>query len=308
MDIDQTISDFLEESRKTGQKPLLVILGGTASGKTALSVEIAKEFDGEIISTDSRQVYKYMDIATAKIKPQEAEGIPHYMIDIIEPNEEFTLADFVNKAKIHIEDILRRGKLPILAGGTGLYTRAICENYKIPRISPNNKLRQKLQQELEEKGEEYLYEELQKLDPEAAKKIHPHNHRYVIRAIEIAKSGQKKADLKSKNQYNVLKFGIKWDREKLYARIDQRAQYQIEEGLINETKMLLQKGYDLSCPAMSSLGYPEMIKYITGEISLTCALELLQKNTRNYAKRQLTWFRREPDVIWISGEELTTKN
>lgn len=308
MNIDQTISGFVKESQETGQKPLLVILGGTASGKTALSVEIAKKFDGEVISTDSRQVYKYMDIATAKIKPQEMEGIPHYMIDIVEPDQEFTLADFVNKAKVHIEDILRRGKLPILAGGTGLYTRAICENFQIPRIPPNYDLRNRLEKELEEKGEDYLYEKLQKVDPEAAKKIHPHNHRYVIRALEIAETGQKKSGLKGQSEYNVLKFGIEWDREKLYERIDTRAAHQIEDGLINETKMLLQKGYDLSLPSMSSLGYPEMIKYITGEMSLEEALELLQKNTRNYAKRQLTWFRREPDVIWISGEELATKN
>ena len=308
MDIDQIISDFLSESHETGQKPLLVVLGGTASGKTALSVKVAGKFNGEIISTDSRQGYKYMDIATAKIKPQETEGIPHYMIDIVNPDEEFTLADFVKTAKMYIEDILRRGKLPILAGGTGLYIRAICENYAIPRIPPNNELRIQLQKEFEENGPEYLYDKLQKLDPEAAEKIHPNNYRYVIRALEIANTGQKKADLKNEAQYNVLKFGIEWDREKLYERIDARAANQIEEGLINETKMLLQKGYDLSLPSMSSLGYPEMAKYINGEISLEEALCTLQQNTRNYAKRQLTWFRREPDVIWISGEEVANKN
>ena len=308
MDIDKTILEFVKGSKKNNQKPLLVILGGTASGKTALSIHIAKNFNGEVVSTDSRQVYKYMDIATAKITPQEMDGIPHHMLDIVEPDQEFTLADFVNKAKIHIEDILRREKLPILVGGTGLYIRAICENYKIPRIPPNNKFRLNLQKELEEKGGDYLYEKLKRLDPEAAKKIHPHNHRYVIRALEIAQTGQKKTDQKGKNEYNVLKFGIEWDREKLYERINKRAANQIEDGLINETKTLLQKGYDLSLPSMSSLGYPEMIKYIKGEISLDEALELLQKNTRNYAKRQLTWFRREPDVIWISGEDLATKN
>lgn len=308
MDIDQIISDFLEESRQMGEKPLLVILGGTASGKTALSVEIAKKFNGEIISTDSRQIYRYMDIATAKIKPQEMQGIPHYMIDIVDPDEEFTLADFVKKAKMHIEDILRRGKLPILAGGTGLYIRAICDNYAIPRVPPNQELRAELQKQLEENGPEYIYEKLKELDPQAAEKIHPNNSRYVIRAIEIALAEGKKEDLKFHPQYNVLKFGIDWDREKLYERIDARAANQIEEGLINETKTLMQKGYDLSLPSMSSLGYPEMAGYINGEISLEEALAALQQNTRNYAKRQLTWFRREPDVIWISGEELAAKN
>ncbi|MCD6109535.1 tRNA (adenosine(37)-N6)-dimethylallyltransferase MiaA [bacterium] len=308
MDIDQTISEFLEESYKSRQKPLLVILGGTASGKTALSIQIAKKFNGEVVSTDSRQVYKYMDIATAKVTYNEMQGIPHYMIDIVEPDSGFTLADFVNKAKIHIEDILRRGKLPILAGGTGLYARAICENYQITHIPPNNELRLKLQNELDEKGEDYMYKKLQELDPQAAGKIHPHNHRYVIRALEIVSAGKKKSNLKSKSEYNLLKFGIEWNRDKLYERINARAANQIEDGLINETKMLLQRGYDLSLPSMSSLGYPEMIKYMEGELSLDQALELLQKNTRNYAKRQLTWFRREPDVMWISGEELFNKN
>jgi len=307
MNIDQLILKFVKESKESSQKPLLVILGGTASGKTSLSIKLAKLFNGEIISTDSRQVYKYMDIATAKIKPQEMQGIPHYMIDIVDPDQEFTLADFVNKAKIHIEDILRRGKLPILAGGTGLYIRAICENYTITHIAPNSLLRAKLQKELEEKGESYLYERLKSLDPESADKIHPHNHRYVIRAIEIAEAGQKKSNLKSKGEYNVLKFGIEWDREKLYERINARASNQIKNGLINETKILLQKGYNLSLPSMSSLGYPEIIKYMSGEVSLAEALALLQQNTRNYAKRQLTWFRRESDVIWVPGEEISTK-
>jgi tRNA dimethylallyltransferase len=303
MEIDQTVKTFLEESKEANLKPLLVILGGTASGKTALSIRFAKKFDGEVISTDSRQVYRYMDIGTAKVKPNEMEGISHYMIDIVDPDEEFTLADFVKMAKKHIDDIHRRGKLPILAGGTGLYTRAICENFQIPNVPPNYKLRAELQNEIEEKGEEYVYNKLEKLDPEVAKKIHPHNHRYVIRAIEIIMEGNK-TNSKGKPEFNVLKFGIEWDREKLYERIDTRALHQVEEGLINETKLLLSKGYDLSLPSMSSLGYPEIAKYIKGDLSLDDALSLLQKNTRNYAKRQLTWFRREPEVIWIPGEKI----
>ncbi|MBD3156373.1 tRNA (adenosine(37)-N6)-dimethylallyltransferase MiaA [Candidatus Peregrinibacteria bacterium] len=308
MDIDQIIKDFLEKADKSEKMPLLVILGGTASGKTSLSIDLAKRYQGEIISTDSRQIYKYMDIGTAKIKKNEMHGIAHYMIDIVEPDEQYTLADFVNKATRHIEDIGKRGKLPILVGGTGLYIRAICQNYAITRIPPNNALREKLKQELEEKGEAYLYEKLKKADPHAAKKIHPHNHRYVIRALEIAASGKKKSYDKKESRYEVLKFGIEWDRETLYERINTRAKEQVEEGLINETKMLLQKGYDMSLPSMSSLGYPEMIRYIRKELSLEEALALLQKNTRNYAKRQLTWFRREPDVIWISGKKLATKS
>jgi len=296
MDIKSKVNDFLEESKNLNKKPLLVILGGTASGKTALSIKIAKEFDGEVISTDSRQVYKYMDIGTAKVTPQETEGIPHYMIDIVDPAEEFTLADFVSQAKKHIADIHFRGKLPILAGGTGLYTRAICDNFDIPRVPPNHELREKLDKLYPQE----LYLKLKELDPEAAEKIHPNNKRYTIRAIEIAMA-DKKPEQKPQTEYNVLKFGIEWDREKLYERINTRSANQIEEGLINEAKTLLAKGYDENLPSMSSFGYPEMIKYIKGELTLDEALELLQKNTRNYAKRQLTWFRREPNVNWVDG-------
>lgn len=299
MDITSTINGFLEESKLLNKKPLLVILGGTASGKTALSIKIAKEFDGEVISTDSRQIYKYMDIGTAKVTNKEAQGIPHYMIDFVDPAQEFTLADFVKTAKKYIDYIHSKGKLPILAGGTGLYTRAICDNFDIPRVPPDTKLREELDKEDPQK----LHDRLNELDPEAAKNIHPNNKRYVIRAIERAIAGKKPT--KSPNsKYNILKFGIEWDREKLYERINTRAANQIEEGLINETKTLLAKGYDEKLPSMSSLGYPEMIKYIKGELSLDEALELLQKNTRNYAKRQLTWFRREPDVIWLNGAEI----
>ncbi len=299
MEIKSTINDFLKESKDFNKKPLLVILGGTASGKTALSIKIAKEFDGEIISTDSRQVYKYMDIGTAKVTRAEAEGVPHYMIDIVEPSDEFTLADFVRRAKRHIQEIHQRNKLPVLAGGTGLYTRAICDNFDIPSVPPNPQLRAKLDKEDSQK----LHDKLKKMDAEAANNIHPNNKRYIIRAIERGMQG-KKPDQKAQSDYNILKIGIEWEREKLYDRINQRAAEQIEEGLINETKTLLAKGYDEKLPSMSSLGYPEMIKYIKGELTLDEALELLQKNTRNYAKRQLTWFRREPNVIWMNGAEI----
>jgi tRNA dimethylallyltransferase len=221
------------------------------------------------------------------------------MIDIIDPCEEFTLADFVRRAKRHIQEIHQRGKLPILAGGTGLYTRAICDNFDIPSVPPNPQLRAQLDKEDPQK----LHDKLNEMDPEAAKNIHPNNKRYTIRAIERAMQG-KKPDQKPQSDYNILKIGIEWDREKLYERINERAAVQIEEGLINETKTLLAKGYDEKLPSMSSLGYPEMIKYIKGELSLEEALELLQKNTRNYAKRQLTWFRREPNVIWLDGAKI----
>jgi len=304
-EIEQKITEFLQDSNIQNMKPLLVVLGPTASGKTAFSIKLAKIFDGEIISADSRQIYKLMEIGTAKVKLNEMDGVTHYMIDEVDPDSEFTLADYVKKAKFYIEEILKHGKLPILVGGTGLYIRAICQNYNIPSVPPNPELREKLQKDYAEKGEDYVYKKLKRIDPENAARIHPHNHVYVIRAIEIATAGMNKRDMHGESEYNLLKIGIDWERERLYQRIDERAQNQIDEGLINETKTLLQKGYTVKLPSMSSLGYPEIIAYINGKISLTDALSLIQQNTRNYAKRQLTWFRREPDVLWVPGEQIT---
>jgi len=307
--IEQIITQFLKNSAESGAKPLLVILGPTASGKTSFSIKLAKKFNGEVISADSRQIYKYMDIGTAKVKNNETDGVRHYMIDEVEPDQEFTLADYVRKAKFHIEEILKHGKLPILVGGTGLYIRAICQNYNIPHVAPNYELREQLEKEILENGEEFVYKKLVELDPDSAARIHPHNHVYVIRAIEIATSqkdnhGQQN-ERKGESEYNVLKIGMDWEREKLYERIDARAKNQIDEGLINETKSLLNKGYTTKLPSMSSLGYPEIAAYINGEISLDDALKMIQQNTRNYAKRQLTWFRREPEVLWVPGEKIT---
>jgi len=307
--IEQIIVQFLKNSAESGAKPLLVILGPTASGKTSFSIKLAKKFNGEVISADSRQIYKFMDIGTAKVKNNEAEGIRHYMIDEVEPDQEFTLADYVRKAKFHIEEILKHGKLPILVGGTGLYIRAICQNYNIPHVAPNYELREQLEKEILENGEEAVFQKLVELDPDSAARIHPHNHVYVIRAIEIAMAqkenhGQQN-ERKGESEYNVLKIGMDWERERLYERIDARARNQIDEGLINETKSLLQKGYTTKLPSMSSLGYPEISSYLNGDISLDNALKTIQQNTRNYAKRQLTWFRREPDVLWVPGEKIT---
>jgi len=303
--IEQIITQFLKNSAESGAKPLLVILGPTASGKTSFSIKLAKKFNGEVISADSRQIYKYMDIGTAKVKNNETDGIRHYMIDEVEPDQEFTLADYVRKAKFHIEEILKHGKLPILIGGTGLYIRAICQNYNIPHVAPNYELREQLEKEILENGEDAVFQKLVELDPDAAARIHPHNHVYVIRAIEIALSGMNKRNMQGESEYNVLKLGMDWERERLYSRIDARAKNQIDEGLINETKTLLEKGYTTKLPSMSSLGYPEISAYLNGDISLDDALKMIQQNTRNYAKRQLTWFRNEPNVLWVPGEKIT---
>jgi tRNA dimethylallyltransferase len=303
--IEQIIAQFLKNSAESGAKPLLVILGPTASGKTSFSIKLAKKFNGEVISADSRQIYKYMDIGTAKVKNNEAEGVRHYMIDEVEPDKEFTLADYVRKAKFHIEEILKHGKLPILVGGTGLYIRAICQNYNIPHVAPNYELREQLEKEILENGEDAVFQKLVELDPDAAARIHPHNHVYVIRAIEIALAGMNKRNMQGESEYNVLKLGMDWERERLYERIDARAKNQIDDGLINETKTLLEKGYTTKLPSMSSLGYPEISAYLNGDISLDDALKMIQQNTRNYAKRQLTWFRNEPNVLWVPGEKIT---
>ncbi|MFA5820980.1 MAG: tRNA (adenosine(37)-N6)-dimethylallyltransferase MiaA [Candidatus Gracilibacteria bacterium] len=273
--------------------PLLVILGPTASGKTALSLKLAHERDGEIISADSRQLYKGMEVSTDTLPWDKQEGIPHHLLGITTPDKPLTLAEYKDLATQKIAEIHSRNKLPILVGGTGLYISAITEGYDVPRIPPDPKLRAKL----EKHTPAYLYKKLQKLDPDTAKKIHPNNLRYVIRALEINLSGHgRKADTKQPSTYEVEMISIKWPREKLYERINHRVDQQIENGLVQEVKTLLAKGYDENLPAMSSIGVKEIIPYLKGNLNLKDCVETLKKNTRNYAKRQMTWFRRYDNV------------
>lgn len=305
MKIFDKIREFLTACEENGEKPLIAVLGPTASGKTALSVEIARIFDGEVISADSRQVYKYMDIGTAKIAPHEMKGVRHHLLDVVEPDGEFTLSDFKRHALKAINEIHLRKSIPVLCGGTGLYFSTIMQNYEIPRIPPQFDLRQKLAQYYEEHGAEALHAMLKERDPAAAEKIHPNNVRYVIRALEINMAGGvRKNDTKGRPMFAVFKIGIDWPREILYDRINRRVEEQLSAGLLNEVKGLLMRGYDEKLPSMSSLGYPELIGYIKGEATLEEAAENIRKNTRNYCKRQMTWFRREKDVFWISGKEL----
>ncbi len=298
----EQIGEFLNGSHP---RPLLAIIGPTASGKTALSLKLAKKFNGEIISADSRQIYKFMDIGTDKILPPSKQGITHHMLDLVDPDEEFTLADFKRLALKTIDEIYRRHKLPILVGGTGLYFNAIIDNYDIPRVPPNHELRAQLAQYHEQNGTEALHQMLAERDPQTAKAIHPHNVRYVIRALEINLAGNMlKTDRKAEPQFNVFTIGIDWPREILYGRINRRVDLQIEKGLVNEVKTLLAQGYNEKLPAMSSLGYPEIIAYIQGKCTLEAASYTIKKNTRNYCKRQLTWFRRNRSIHWIDGPEL----
>lgn len=284
---------------------IVVILGPTGSGKTDLGIEVAKKYNGEIISADSRQIYKQMNIGTAKPKGEWkndayfVNGTPHYLMDIINPDENFTVADFKERAVIRINDILKRNKLPIMVGGTGLYIRSVVDNLDIPKAAPGMELRKKL----ENKSSDELVGMLKKIDPESAGKIDLRNSRRVLRALEVAtftgKSffGQRK---KMPPIYDAREFGINLSREELYKKINARVDRQIEDGLIEETKKLSQK-YGWYLPSMSGIGYKQIDYYLRGEISLEEAVEIIKRDTRRYAKRQMTWFKGDKRIAWISG-------
>lgn len=310
-DLYHHLTLFLQEVKKTGEKPLLVICGPTASGKTALSLKIAEDFNGEIISADSAQVYRKMDIGSDKVTVAERQKIKHHLVDVRDINQVFTMADFKREATHAIGEILHKGKVPIICGGTGLYISSVVDNYDLPVAPPNQKIRDELEAEFQKHGGEGLYDMLLNLDPVSASKIHPNNVRYVARALEIVLQTKKPIERgKAERLYNVFKMAVDWPREVLYERINKRADDQIQRGLLNELKTLLAEGYSENAQAFSALGYKEYFPYLRGEKSLEDCKEELQMNTRNFAKRQLTWFRKEEDIYWISPEEfyeLTTK-
>lgn len=293
------VLNFVQDFLKKVKKPLIVLVGPTASGKTALSIEIAKAFDGEIISADSRQIFKRLDIGSAKVTEEEMQSVPHYGIDIREPDENFTVADFKEYALEKIENILERKKIPIMAGGTGLYVNAVTQDFSIPRVPADWDLRD----ELEGLATEELYQKLVEIDPEESKNIHPNNRRYVIRAIEIAKvTGQKKSEIMVKNptDFDVLILGVDIEREVLYDRINQRVDQMLDEGFEKEVKGLIVDGYDFGLQAFNAVGYREVKDYLDGKILKEEALEKMKQNTRNYAKRQLTWWRGDERVVWVN--------
>ncbi|OGJ42354.1 tRNA (adenosine(37)-N6)-dimethylallyltransferase MiaA [Candidatus Peregrinibacteria bacterium RIFCSPLOWO2_01_FULL_39_12] len=301
MNVIPKIKSFL----KSAKKPLIVILGPTASGKTALSLKIAHKFNGEIISTDSRQIYKGMEISTDIVKPEDQKEIPHHFLGITTPDKVLTMSEYAKLALDEIKKIYKRKHIPMLVGGTGLYISAITQAYKVPKVPPNLKLRNRLEKEAKLKGNEFVHKKLKKLDPKAAAAIHPNNLRYVIRAIEInLATGKNKPNLKNKPEFDTLFIGINWPREKLYGRINLRVDNQIKKGLVEEVKVLLKKKYKKNLPAMTSLGVKEMIPYIKGKSPLENCIETLKMNTRRYAKRQMTWFKRYDNVAWILPEEL----
>lgn len=297
----QDLKNFIASNKK----PLIVLLGPTASGKTAFSLHIAKHVNGEIISTDSRQIYKEMTISTDALPPQQQQGVPHHMIEIVNPDQTLSMAEFIDKAQNSIEEIYQRGHIPMLVGGTNLYVSALIDAYDLPRIPPNPELRNKLEKEAQEKGHEYLHNKLKELDPLAAEKIHPNNLRYIIRALEInLTTGQNKTDHKKHSPYQPYLIGINRDRQEIYERINKRVDEQVHEGLIEEVTKLLEK-YPENLPSMSSLGVKEIIPYIKGEQTLEEATEILKRNTRRYAKRQMTWLRKYANVNWLTPTEIT---
>lgn len=299
-DLHSLIKKFIEKQEADKNSPLLVLLGPTASGKTALSIEIAKAFNGEIISADSRQIYRHMNVGTDKILPEAMQNVPHHLLDVADPDERFTVANFKTRAEEIIDDILARRKLPMLVGGSGLYIRAITENFSIPPENPQ--VRAQLMEEVKNSGPEVFHEKLKKLDPEGAAKIHPKNIPYVVRALEIfMTTGQPKRDAKKTPKYECLQIGLSWPREALFERIHRRIDEQMERGLVDETKKLLSMGYSKNLPSMSSLGYRESIQYLDGALTLDDARELLKKNTRNFAKRQMTWFKKDKNITWLPG-------
>ena len=273
---------------------IIAVVGPTASGKTAFAVNLAHQINGEIVSADSRLVYKGFDIGTAKPTLKEREGIPHYMIDIAEPETDYTAGLYLKDAEKIIKDILSRGKVPIVAGGTGLYLNILLMNYDLPKVEPDYDLREKL------KKTDNLYEILSSLDPQTALEIDPNDRKKLIRAIEIVKLTGKplsKSRGRKEPEYDVEWLGLNYPREELYDRINGRVDLMMENGLVEETEKLLEKHGRIN-NILYTIGYQEMVSYLDGILTLDEAVDKLKQNTRRYAKRQLTWFRKNPDIKW----------
>ncbi|MDU1177150.1 MAG: tRNA (adenosine(37)-N6)-dimethylallyltransferase MiaA [Peptoniphilus harei] len=282
---------------------LLIITGPTGIGKTEISLKLANKYKGEIISSDSMQIYKKLDIGTAKVDLDKTD-IPHHMVDILEAHENFSVADFKFKAKEIISDINRRGGLPILVGGTGLYINSIVYNLDFTETKADYEYREELRKILEEKGSEFLYNKLFNLNKDMAEKIHPNNGQRIIRALEILKSGnEKENNFRQENEdYNLIFIGLNMDRERLYDRINSRVDKMIELGLVDEVRSLLDEGLDKNSQSLKAIGYKEVISYLDGEIEYSEMIDLIKKNSRHYAKRQLTWFRRDGRIKWFDRE------
>ncbi|CRK80371.1 tRNA delta(2)-isopentenylpyrophosphate transferase [Neobacillus massiliamazoniensis] len=289
--------------RLDSKQKLLVIIGPTAVGKTKLSIELAKRFNGEIISGDSMQIYRGMDIGTAKIKKNEMGGIPHHLLDIRDPEEKFSVAEFQQLVRSKISEIAKKGKLPMIVGGTGLYIQSVLYDYQFSDAPADEGFRKELEEKVKERGSQILHQELVEIDPESASHIHPNNARRVIRALEIYHcTGKTMSEYQEKQQpdllYDTALVGLTMERELLYERINLRVEMMLEEGLLDEVKRLYQQNLR-DCQSIQAIGYKEIYEYLDGLVALEQAVDQLKQNSRRYAKRQFTWFKNKMDVKWF---------
>lgn len=291
--------------------PIIILTGPTAVGKTDLSIELAKSLDAEIISADSMQLYEYMDIGSAKVTKEEMDSIKHFMIDEVKPDYPFSVSEFQQRAKEYIEDIHARGKNIIVTGGTGLYLNSLIYDMDFGKSKANAELRDKLQLELDEYGQDFMHNKLRELNEEVANRIHKNNTKRVIRALEVELSGEKMndftKDLKYNENYYPIIIVLNRDRENLYNRINLRVDIMLENGLIDEVKDLLDMRYTKDLVSMQGIGYKEIIKYLDGEYSYEEAVEIIKRDSRRYAKRQITWFKRYKEASWFDVEKLNSK-
>ena len=295
------------------KEKVIVICGPTASGKTALSIELAKQINGEIVSADSMQIYKDMDIGTAKPTQEEKQGIKHYLIDFVSPDERYSVADYKQDAKKAIREILKKGKVPIIVGGTGLYVDSLIYEIEYPNIEFDEEYREKLEKEVEENGLEELYEKAKEIDIEAIKKISKNDKKRILRILEIYhatgknKTEQEIESRKKEVEYDYKVYALNWNREKLYKRINKRVDIMIERGLIEEVKRVYEK-YNKFPTAMQGLGYKEAVEYLENKTTKEEMIEKIKQETRRYAKRQMTWFRKNKQTIWLNAEDEIQKN
>ena len=295
------------------KKPLIVLTGPTASGKTSLAVALAKAIGGEIISGDSMQVYRGMDIGTAKVREEEKKGIPHYMIDEFDPDQECSVALFQKKVKAYMKQIYDRGKIPIIVGGTGFYIRAITHDIEFEDMDTDTRIRDQLMAEAKEHGPDHLHDKLALVDPVSAENIHKNNIQRVVRALEYHRqtgqliSEHNEKEKKRQTPYNLLFFALNMDRDLLYSRINTRVEQMIDEGLLEEAKGIFEMGYARELPSMRGIGYKEFYAYFEGAEDLDTSIENLKQNTRHYAKRQLTWLRNQSEPIWINVDHYNFK-
>lgn len=290
-------------------KPMVILTGPTAVGKTDLSIKLAKVLDGEIISADSMQVYKKMNIGTAKITPQEMKGIPHHLVDVLDPGEEFHVVRFQQMAKEALQKIYAKGKIPIIVGGTGFYIQGLLYDIDFSKEETDVRYRKELECKAVKEGQEVLHKMLQEIDPVSYEEIHCNNVKRVIRALEFYKingypiSEHNKKERQKESPYNFAYFVLNHNREILYDRINRRVDGMVEQGLIEEVRSLKEEGYEKSMVSMQGIGYKEVFEYLEGKNSRQEAIEHIKKDTRHFAKRQLTWFRRERDVVMVDKSE-----